>query len=131
MKCAPQQELPRGFVSHGFDRGTEELKIELHLMPVPLDRLRSLFDVGDDFEMHDPYPLDEVKADVLAALVSETRESTTSSCSAAGVAAEGARVGSSVVRTTYDKMRRSVSSAVSMPSRSTSRWVTARMRMGP
>jgi hypothetical protein len=58
-------------VLQGFDRGTEELKIELHLQPVPLDRLRSLFDVGDDLELYDASPLDAAKAGVLAPLVSE------------------------------------------------------------
>jgi hypothetical protein len=49
-------------VLHGFDPRTEELKIELPLKPVPLDGLRSLFDVGDDLEMYDAYPLDAAKA---------------------------------------------------------------------
>lgn len=61
----------RGFVLQGFDRATEELRIELHLQPVPIDRLRSLFDVRDDLEMYDAYPLDAAKAGVLAPLVSE------------------------------------------------------------
>ena len=63
--------LARGFVLQGFDRTTEELKVELHLEPVPIERLRSLFDVGDDPEMCDTYPVDAVKAGVLAPLVTE------------------------------------------------------------
>ncbi len=61
----------RGFVLQGFDRTTEELKVELHLDPVAIDRLRSLFAVGDDPEMCDAYPVDAVKAGVLAPLVTE------------------------------------------------------------
>lgn len=71
MRSEPQQELARGFVLQGFDRATEELKIELHLQPAPLDRLRSLFDVGEDLEMYDAYPLDAATAGVLSPLVSE------------------------------------------------------------
>jgi hypothetical protein len=71
VKGEPQQGLARGFVLQGFDRATEELKIELHLQPVPLDRLRSLFDVGDDLETCDAYPLDAATAGVLSPLVSE------------------------------------------------------------
>jgi hypothetical protein len=64
-------EPVEGFVLQGFDRTTEELKVELHLEPVPIERLRSLFDVGDDPKMSDAYPVDAVKAGVLAPLVSE------------------------------------------------------------
>ena len=67
----PQHAPARRFVLQGFDRGTEELKIELHLTPAPIEKLRSLFDVGDDREMYDAYPLDAAKADALAPLVSE------------------------------------------------------------
>jgi hypothetical protein len=41
------------------------------LKPVSLNTLPSLFDVGDDLEMHDAYPLDAAKAGALAPLVSE------------------------------------------------------------
>jgi hypothetical protein len=67
----PQQALARGFVLQGFDRGTEELKIELHLQPAPIEKLRSLFEVGDDCEMYDAYPLEATKVSALAPLVSE------------------------------------------------------------
>jgi hypothetical protein len=50
-------------VLQGFDRRTEELRVELHLEAVPLERLRSLFDVGDDPEMCDAYPVDAVRYD--------------------------------------------------------------------
>jgi hypothetical protein len=63
--------LARGFVLQGFDRSTDELKIELHLSPVPIDRLRALFDVRSDPEICDAYPLDPAKARALAPLVSE------------------------------------------------------------
>jgi hypothetical protein len=65
------ESLARGFVLQGFDRSTEELKIELHLSPVPIDRLRALFDAGGDPEICDAYPLDAGKARALAPLVSE------------------------------------------------------------
>ena len=55
----------------GFDRATDELRIELHLDTAPMDRLRSLFDVRDDPEMFDAYPVDTAKAAALAPLVSE------------------------------------------------------------
>jgi hypothetical protein len=71
MKKAPDNGLARGFVLQGFDRATDELRIELHLKTAPIDRLRSLFDVRDDFEMYDAYPVDAAKADALAPLVSE------------------------------------------------------------
>ena len=48
MKGKPQQGVTRGFVLQRLDRGTKELKLELHLKPVPLERLRSLLDTGDD-----------------------------------------------------------------------------------
>ena len=71
MKHQPGQGLARGFVLQGFDRDTEELKIELHVKPVPLDRLRSLFEARNDPDLYDAYPLDAAKADALASLVSE------------------------------------------------------------
>jgi hypothetical protein len=71
VKRAPQQALARGFVLQGFDRATDERRVELHLRPVPIDRLRSVFDAGDDLEMYDAYPLDAGQAGVLAPLVSE------------------------------------------------------------
>jgi hypothetical protein len=71
MKSRSQQKLARGFVLQGFDHATEELKIELHLKPAPIEKLRSLFDVGDDLDMYDAYPLDAAKAPTLAPLVSE------------------------------------------------------------
>jgi hypothetical protein len=71
VTSAPEERLARGFVLQGFDRTTEELKVEFHLEPVPIDKLRSLFDVGDDPEMCDAYPVDAVKADALAPLVTE------------------------------------------------------------
>jgi hypothetical protein len=71
LKREPQNSLVRGFVLQGFDRATEELRVELHLKPVPIDRLLSAFDVVDDPEMYDAYPLDAAKAAVLAPLVSE------------------------------------------------------------
>lgn len=55
----------------GFDRATEELRVELHLRPAPVERLRSLFDVGDDLEMAHAYPLDAASAGALGDLVSE------------------------------------------------------------
>jgi hypothetical protein len=66
-----QESLARGFVLQGFDRSTDELRIELHLSPVPIDRLRALFDVRGDPEICDAYPLDAAKARELAPLVSE------------------------------------------------------------
>jgi hypothetical protein len=66
-----QESLARGFVLQGFDRATDELRIELHLSPVPIDKLRTLFDVRSDPEICDAYPLDAAKADALAPLVSE------------------------------------------------------------
>lgn len=71
MKREPQHDLARGFVLQGFDPETDELRVELHLKPVPIDRLRSAFNVGNDPEMYDAYPLDAGKAGVLAPLVSE------------------------------------------------------------
>jgi hypothetical protein len=66
-----RERLARGFVLQGFDRSADELRIELHLSPVPIDRLRSLFDVRSDPEICDAYRLDAVKARALAPLVSE------------------------------------------------------------
>jgi hypothetical protein len=71
VKALSEDNLARGFVLQGFDGETEELRVELHLKPVPIDRLRSLFDVGDDLDIYDAYPLDAAKASVLAPLVSE------------------------------------------------------------
>jgi hypothetical protein len=71
MKGAPEETLVKGFVLQGFDRAIEELRIELHLRPAPLERLRALFDVREDVELCDAYPLDAAKAGVLAPLVSE------------------------------------------------------------
>jgi hypothetical protein len=59
------------FVLQGFDPSTDELRIELHLSPVPIDRLRALFDLRSDPEICDAYPLDAAKARALAPLVSE------------------------------------------------------------
>jgi hypothetical protein len=63
--------IAMGFVLLGFDRVTEELKVELHLEPVAIDRLHALFDVGDDPKMCDAYPVGAVKAGVLAPLITE------------------------------------------------------------
>jgi hypothetical protein len=63
--------LARGFVLQGFDRSTDELRIELHLSPVPIESLRALFDVRGDPEIFDAYPLDAAKARALTPLVSE------------------------------------------------------------
>jgi hypothetical protein len=71
VKSQRREGLARGLVLQGFDHATEELKIELHLKPVPMERLRTLFEVGDDLEMCDAYPLDAGKAQALAPLVSE------------------------------------------------------------
>ena len=71
MKKALEADLARGFVLQGFDRATDELRIELHLKAAPIERLRSLFDVRDDVGMCDAYPVDAAKADALAPLVSE------------------------------------------------------------
>jgi hypothetical protein len=60
----PEEDLARGFVLQGFDRATDELRIEPHLQAAPIDRLRSLFGVR-------AYPVDAAKADALAPLVSE------------------------------------------------------------
>jgi hypothetical protein len=64
-------KVARNFVLQGFDRSTEELRIELHLSPVPIGRLRALFDVRGDPEICDAYPLNATKARALAPLVSE------------------------------------------------------------
>lgn len=61
----------RGFVLQGFDRTTEELRVELHLGPVPIERLRAMFDVGDDRDLCSAYPIDRAKADALEPFVSE------------------------------------------------------------
>jgi hypothetical protein len=63
--------LARGFVLQGFDRETEELRVELHLKPAPIERLRALFDVGDDHAMANAYALDPASARGLQDLVSE------------------------------------------------------------
>ena len=68
---APEEDLARGFVLQGFDRTTDELRLELYLKAAPIDQLRSLFDVRDDVGMYDAYPVDAAKADALASLVSE------------------------------------------------------------
>lgn len=48
-------QLARDFVLHfvlqGYDPATNDLRIELHLKPVPVERLRALFDVGDDLRL--------------------------------------------------------------------------------
>jgi len=64
-------KVPRDFVLQGFDRSTDELRIELHLSPVPIAGLRALFDVRGDPEICDAYPLDATKAHALTPLVSE------------------------------------------------------------
>jgi hypothetical protein len=71
MNRPAEEGLVRGFVLQGFDRSTDELRIELHLSPIPIDRLRALFDAHSDPEICDAYPLDEAKARALAPLVSE------------------------------------------------------------
>jgi hypothetical protein len=71
MKSTSEESLTSGFVLQGFDRTTDELRIELPLSPVPIDRLRALFDLRDDPEMCDAYPLDAARALALAPLVSE------------------------------------------------------------
>jgi hypothetical protein len=71
MTKAPA-DLIRGFVLQGFDRATDELRIELYLAPAPIERLRALFDVRDDVGMYDAYPVDAVRAEALAPLVSES-----------------------------------------------------------
>jgi len=58
-------------VLQGFDRATDELRIELALPPVPIDRLRALFEVRNDPEICDAYALDAAKVRALAPLVSE------------------------------------------------------------
>jgi hypothetical protein len=63
--------LVRGFVLQGFDRDTEQLRVELHLAPVPIERVRSLFDVGDDAAMVNAYPLNATCVRALQDLVSE------------------------------------------------------------
>ena len=65
------ESLARGFVLQGFDRSTDEVRIEIHLSPVPIERLRAVFDVRSDPEICDAYPLDAAKAHTLAPLVSE------------------------------------------------------------
>jgi hypothetical protein len=70
-KALKEKDLARGFVLQGFDRATDELRIELHLATAQMDRLRSLFDVRDDVGMYDAYPVDAARADALAPLVSE------------------------------------------------------------
>ena len=67
----PEEDLARGFVLQGFDRATDELRIELHLEAASIDQLRLLFDVRDDIGMYNAYPVDAAKADALASLVSQ------------------------------------------------------------
>ena len=71
VRNADRAGLARGFVLQGFDRETEELRIELHLKPAPIERLRSVFDVGDDDALANAYPLDPASARDLQDLVSE------------------------------------------------------------
>jgi Cytotoxic len=54
MKKPPKEDLALGFVLQGFNRVTDELRIELHLEAAPMDRLRSLFDVREDVAMSTP-----------------------------------------------------------------------------
>jgi hypothetical protein len=74
MNKMVQEGSARWFVLQGFDRTTDELKIELHLSLVPIDRLRSLFDARSDHEICDAYRVDAAKARELAPLVSEPIE---------------------------------------------------------
>ena len=71
VEGALPETLARGFVLQGYDRTTEELRIELHLKPVPVERLRALFDIGNDYEMCNAYPLDATSARELEELVTE------------------------------------------------------------
>jgi hypothetical protein len=71
MKEPSEEDLARGFVLQGFDRATDELRVELHLKAAPIGGLHALFDVGEDVEMCDAYPVDAAKAHALAPLVSE------------------------------------------------------------
>jgi len=61
----------RGFVLQGFDRATEELRVELHLKSVTIERLRAMFDLGDDRDLYNAYPIDHAKAVALEPFVSE------------------------------------------------------------
>lgn len=65
------EKLARGFVLQGFDRTTDELRIELHLRPLAFGRLRALFDLGEDLGMCDAYLIDAARAAQLQDLVSE------------------------------------------------------------
>jgi hypothetical protein len=58
-------------VLEGYDPATDELRIELHLKPVPIGRLRALFDVGDDHDLCNAYPLDPATGHALQEFVSE------------------------------------------------------------
>ena len=71
MSKGARESLARGFVLQGFDRSTDELRIELHLTPIPMSSLRELFDVRSDPEICDAYPLNADHARALAALVTE------------------------------------------------------------
>jgi len=68
MKEALEEDLARGFVLQGFDRATDELRIELDRKAAPIERLRWLFDIREDFGMCDAYPVDAARADTLAPL---------------------------------------------------------------
>jgi hypothetical protein len=64
--------LARGFVLQGYDPVSDEPRIELHLKPLSIARLREMFDVGDDPELYNAYPLDAAQAQALQDSVSET-----------------------------------------------------------
>jgi hypothetical protein len=84
MKGAPEETLVKGFVLQGFDRATKELRIELHLRPAPLERLRAWFDVREDVELCDAYPWTQPRPACWRRWSANpsTRKSTTSSCNA-------------------------------------------------
>ena len=65
------EALARNFVLQGFDPVTEELRVELSLRSVPIERLRALFDVGDDHEMCNAYPLAATQARALQEFLAE------------------------------------------------------------
>jgi hypothetical protein len=65
-------DLARGFVLQGYDLETDELQIELHLKPIPIARLRAMFDVGGDPGLCNAHPLDAARAEALQDAVSET-----------------------------------------------------------
>jgi len=66
-----QDSGERGFVLQGFDRTSEELRVEFHLAPVPIERLRAMFDVGDDRGLCSAYSIDRATPDALEPFVSE------------------------------------------------------------